>query len=158
MKEFFKYVGATIVGIFAVGLILAILGVMSIIGMITSTQATQNVSKNSVLVLNLSGSLQEQSDDNVFGLFAQDSFGSLGLDEILSAIKKAKETDKIKGIYIESGMFVADYASRQEIRNALLDFKKSGKKIVAYADSYSQGNYYIASVADKIFLLSLIHI
>lgn len=152
MKEFFKYVGATIVGIFAVGLILAILGVMSIIGMITSTQATQNVSKNSVLVLNLSGSLQEQSDDNVFGLFAQDSFGSLGLDEILSAIKKAKETDKIKGIYIESGMFVADYASRQEIRNALLDFKKSGKKIVAYADSYSQGNYYIASVADKIFL------
>ena len=152
MKEFFKYVGATIVGIFAVGLILAILGVMSIIGMITSTQATQNVSKNSVLVLNLSGTLQEQSDDNVFGLFAQDSFGSLGLDEILSAIKKAKETDKIKGIYIESGMFVADYASRQEIRNALLDFKKSGKKIVAYADSYSQGNYYIASVADKIFL------
>lgn len=152
MKDFFKYVGATIVGIFAVGLILAILGVMSIIGMITSTQATQNVSKNSVLVLNLSGTLQEQSDDNVFGLFAQDSFGSLGLDEILSAIKKAKETDKIKGIYIESGMFVADYASRQEIRNALLDFKKSGKKIVAYADSYSQGNYYIASVADKIFL------
>lgn len=152
MKEFFKYVGATIVGIFAVGLILAILGVMSIIGMITSTQATQNVSKNSVLVLNLSGTLQEQSDDNVFGLFAQDSFGSLGLDEILSAIKKAKETDKIKGIYIESGMFVADYASRQEIRNALLDFKKSGKKIVAYADSYSQGNYYIASVADKVFL------
>lgn len=152
MKEFFKYVGATIVGIFAVGLILAILGVMSIIGMITSTQATQNVSKNSVLVLNLSGTLQEQSDDNVFGLFAQDSFGSLGLDEILSAIKKAKETDKIKGIYIESGMFVADFASRQEIRNALLDFKKSGKKIVAYADSYSQGNYYIASVADKVFL------
>lgn len=152
MKEFFKYVGATIVGIFAVGLILAILGVMSIIGMITSTQATENVSKNSVLVLNLSGTLQEQSDDNVFGLFAQDSFGSLGLDEILSAIKKAKETDKIKGIYIESGMFVADYASRQEIRNALLDFKKSGKKIVAYADSYSQGNYYIASVADKVFL------
>lgn len=152
MKDFFKYVGATVVGLIVFGLIVVIFGTMSIVGLISSAQATQNVSKNSVLVLNLSGSLTEQGSDNVWGMLAGNELGSVGLDDILSAIKKAKNNDRIKGIYIESGIFLANYASRQEIRNALLDFKKSGKKIIAYGDNYTQGNYYLASVADKVFL------
>lgn len=152
MKEFFKYVGATVVGIFAFGLIMLILGIMSIVGILSSERANSSISKNSVLVLNLSGVLEEQGQENVFGFLSGNSFNKIGLDDILSAIHKAKDNKKIKGIYIESGMFAADYASKQEIRNALLDFKKSGKKIVAYGDSYTQGNYYIASVANKVFL------
>ena len=152
MKDFFKYVGATVAGLIVFGLIVLILGTMSIVGLISSAQATQDVSKNSVLVLNLSGSLAERSNDNVWGMLTGKEFGSGGLDDILSAIKKAKSNDRIRGIYIQSGIFLANYASRQEIRNALVDFKKSGKKIIAYGDSYTQGNYYLASVADKVFL------
>ena len=128
MKDFFKYVGATVVGLIVFGLIVLILGTMSIVGLISSAQATQDVSKNSVLVLNLSGSLAERSNDNVWGMLTGKEFGSGGLDDILSAIKKAKSNDRIRGIYIQSGIFLANYASRQEIRNALVDFKKSGKK------------------------------
>ncbi|MBS5614896.1 MAG: signal peptide peptidase SppA, partial [Prevotella buccalis] len=134
MKDFFKYVGATVVGLIVFGLIVVIFGTMSIVGLISSAQATQNVSKNSVLVLNLSGSLAEQGSDNVWGMLTGNELGSVGLDDILSAIKKAKNNDRIKGIYIQSGIFLANYAGRQEIRNALLDFKKSGKKIIAYGD------------------------
>ncbi len=152
MKDFLKYVGATVTGLILFGLVICILGVMSIVGMVSSSQATQNVSKNSVLVINLSGTLQERTESNIWGELTDKSMKNLGLEEILSAITKAKTNDRIKGIYIESGMMTGDYASRQEIRNALLDFKKSGKKIIAYADNYTQGNYYIASVADKIYL------
>ncbi len=152
MKDFLKYVGATVTGLILFGLVICILGVMSIVGMVSSSQATQNVSKNSVLVINLSGTLQERTESNIWGELTDKSMKNLGLEEILSAINKAKTNDRIKGIYIESGMMTGDYASRQEIRNALLDFKKSGKKIIAYADNYTQGNYYIASVADKIYL------
>lgn len=152
MKDFLKYVGATIIGLFVFGIIMTIIGVMSIVGMVSSTQATQNVSKNTILVLNLSGNLEEQATPTVFNQLLDNNISSMGLDQILSAIKKAKENDRIKGIYMECGILSADYAGRQEIRNALADFKKSGKKIVAYADNYTQGNYYLASVADKVFL------
>ncbi len=152
MKDFLKYVGATVVGMFVFGIVIAIVGVMSIVGMISSAEATQNVSKNTILVLDLSGNLEEQANNDILSQLTGGAFGNKGLSETLAAIRKAKTNDRIKGIYIEAGMLVADYASRQEIRNALLDFKKSGKKIVAYADLYTQGNYYVASVADKVFL------
>jgi protease-4 len=78
---------------------------------------------------------------------------NLGLDDILTAIKKAKDNEDIKGIYLEAGAFMADTpASAHAIREALLDFKKSGKWIIAYGDSYTQTTYYICSVADKLFL------
>ena len=152
MKDFFKYVFATIVGLILFGIIMAILGVMSIVGMISSGQATQNVSDNSVLVLKLSGSMDEQAGDNTLAQFTGNAISSMGLNETLSAIKKAKDNDKVKGIYIEAGALSSDYASMQEVRSALADFKKSGKWIVAYADTYTQGAYYISSVADKVYL------
>lgn len=152
MKGFFKQVLATIVGLIAFGAIVSIMGIMSVVGMIASGQATQKVNDNSVLVLNLSGVIEEQGQENILGQLTGNTVNNLGLDNLLSAIKKAKDNDNIKGIYIEAGVLQAGYATMQEIRNALLDFKKQGKWIVTYADTYSQGTYYIATVADKIYL------
>ena len=103
-------------------------------------------------MLNLSGVIDEQGQEDFLGALTGNTMSNLGLDNMLSAIKKAKDNDKIKGIYIEAGILQAGYATMQEIRNALLDFKKKGKWIVAYGDTYTQGTYYIASAADKVYL------
>lgn len=127
MKEFFKYTLATITGLVVTGVIVALIGAMSIAGMVASSEATQNVEDNSVLVLNLSGVIDEQGQNNIVGRLTGNSANKLGLDQILSAIRKAKTNDDIKGIYIEAGAAESGYATLQEIRNALLDFKKSKK-------------------------------
>ena len=121
--------------------------------MIASQETTKEVEENSILVLNLSGQMSERSEDNFLSQLQESSINNLGLDEMIEAIRKAKDNDKIKGIYIEAGAFSADsYASMQALRNALLDFKKSKKWIITYADTYTQGTYYISSVADKVYL------
>lgn len=152
MKDFFKYTAATVVGIIVFTIVCVALSVMSIVGMVASASATQAVEKNSVLVLKLNGSIDEQGTDNTIGKLTGNYIPSTGLNDILSAIKKAKDEENIKGIYIDAGVLSTDYATLQEIRSALEDFRKSGKKIIAYADTYSQGSYYLASVADKIYL------
>lgn len=152
MKDFFKYTAATVAGIIIFTIVCVALSVMSIVGMVASASATQSVEKNSVLVLKLNGSIDEQGTDNTIGKLTGNYIPSTGLNDILSAIKKAKEEENIKGIYIDAGVLSTDYATLQEIRSALEDFRKSGKKIIAYADTYSQGSYYLASVADKIYL------
>lgn len=152
MKDFFKYTAATVVGIIVFTIVCVALSVMSIVGMVASASATQAVEKNSVLVLKLNGSIDEQGTDNTIGKLTGNYIPSTGLNDILSAIKKAKDEENIKGIYIDAGVLSTDYATLQEIRSALEDFRKSGKKIIAYADTYSQGSYYLASAADKIYL------
>lgn len=152
MKDFIKNVLATMVGMFGFFIVMGIIGMMSIIGMIASGNATQNVEKNSVFVLNLSGTISEQGSENPLSMFTGDNALNSGLNDILSSIKKAKTNDDIKGIYIEAGALAANYATLQEIRNALADFRKSGKWIVAYGDFYTQGAYYVASVADKVYI------
>lgn len=152
MKDFFKYTAATVVGIIVFTIVCVALSVMSIVGMVASASATQAVEKNSVLVLKLNGSIDEQGTDNTIGKLTGNYIPSTGLNDILSAIKKAKDEENIKGIYIDAGVLSTDYATLQEIRSALEDFRKSDKKIIAYADTYSQGSYYLASVADKIYL------
>lgn len=152
MKDFFKYTAATVVGIIVFTIVCVALSVMSIVGMVASASATQAVEKNSVLVLKLNGSIDEQGTDNTIGKLTGNYIPSTGLNDILSAIKKAKDEENIKGIYIDAGVLSTDYATLQEIRSALENFRKSGKKIIAYADTYSQGSYYLASVADKIYL------
>lgn len=152
MKEFFKYVTATVVGLFVFSIVVTILCVMSLVGMVAADSSTKSVSENSVFVLNLAGTIQEQGEDNVLGQLTGNTLNNLGLDQILSGIRKARDNDRIKGIYIEAGLLEASYATLQEIRNALLDFKKHGKWIVTYADTYTQGTYYVSSVADKIFI------
>ena len=152
MKNFFKQVLATVVGLIVFGAIVTFMGIISIEGMIASGDSTPEVSNNSVMVLNLSGVIDEQGQEDFLGTLTGNTMSNLGLDNMLSAIKKAKDNDKIKGIYIEAGILQAGYATMQEIHNALLDFKKKGKWIVAYGDTYTQGTYYIASAADKVYL------
>ena len=152
MKEFFKMVFATIVGLILFSLIMGIFAMMCMVGMVASGSGVKSVDDNSVMVLKLSGTMDERAETNVMSLLSGSASG-IGLDEALAAIKKAKENEDIKGIYIEGGMFSADsYATLQALRRALSDFKKSGKWIIAYADTYTQGTYYLASVADKVYL------
>lgn len=153
MKDFLKYMSATVVGLIVFTLLTGVIGAMCIVGMIASGSSAKDVSDNSVMVLNMSGMLDERSESSFMDELNGGTVGTIGLDDVLEAIGKAKDNDKIKGIYIEAGMLSADsYASLAAIRNALLDFKKSGKWIVAYGDVYTQGTYYVASVADKVFL------
>ena len=153
MKEFFKYVLATVTGIILVAIIMGILAAISLVGLAASSASTTNVEDNSVLTLTLSGTLNERTAEDPLASLTGQVSENIGLDKLLNAIKKAKDKEEIKGIYIEAGLFSSDTpASTHAIREALLDFKKSGKWIVAYADTYEQSTYYICSVADKIFL------
>ena len=152
MKQFFKNVAATIVGLFAFGLIMSILGFISLIGMVASGSSTPSLKKNSVMVMKLQGQIDDRAESNWLGELTGNQFNNLGMNNILSAIKKAKSDDHIKGIYMETGILETDYATLQEIRNALNDFKKSGKWIIAYGDAFSQGGYYLASAANKVYI------
>ena len=153
MKDFLKYVLATITGIVLLTVVMAILGTISLVGLAASSAASTQVEDNSVFALTLSGNVEERTQDNPLAFLSSSVTEELGLEDILSAIKKAKDNDNIKGIYLEAGIFSCDApATAHAIREALLDFRKSGKWIVAYADSYTQGTYYICSAADKMFL------
>ena len=153
MKEFLKMTGATIVGLIIFFVALGFIGIMCMVGMVASSESTKNISDNSVLVINLSGNLNERANDNIFNRLRGIDENTIGLDDMLGAIRKATDNDKVKGIYIEAGMFSSDsYASLLAVRKALLDFKKTGKWIVAYGDTYTQPTYYLASAADKVFI------
>ena len=153
MKDFFKNVFATFVGIFLFVLVTLLLGFVCIFGMVLSSESTTEIENNSVLVINLSGPLSERSDKNVMAKFIGNVASGVSLEDVLSGIEKAKTNKNIKGIYIEAGAFAPNsYASLQEIREALIDFKKSHKWIVAYGDSYTQSSYYLASVANDVYL------
>lgn len=153
MKDFFKNVLATAVGVLLVGFITGFFMVVSLVGMALSQSETAPVADNSVLVLRLTGSLSERANDDMLASLFGDRIPKLGLATMTEAIRQAKESDKVKGIYIEAGAFAPDsYASLAAIRRELEEFRKAGKWIVAYGDSYTQGAYYLASVADKVYL------
>lgn len=153
MKEFLKYTSATIVGILIVTVAMGVISVISLVGMVASEQAATKVKDNSVFVLSLSGNIAERTKDDVIGQILGNADLTIGLQDIMTSIQKAKNDDNIKGIYIESGMLAINSpATAQALRNQLVDFKKSGKWIVAYADTYTQLSYYICSVADKVYL------
>lgn len=153
MKDFFKNVFATFVGLFLFVLVTLLLGFVCIFGMVLSSESTTEIKNNSVLVINLSGPLNERTEENVITKFVGKTANETSLEDVLSGIEKAKADKNIKGIYFEAGVFVPNsYAALQEIRDALIDFKKSNKWIVAYGDSYTQGTYYLASVANDVYL------
>ena len=153
MKDFFKNVFATFVGLFLFVLVTLLLGFVCIFGMVLSSESTTEIKNNSVLVINLSGPLNERTEENVITKFVGKTANETSLEDVLSGIDKAKADKNIKGIYLEAGVFVPNsYAALQEIRDALIDFKKSNKWIVAYGDSYTQGTYYLASVANDVYL------
>ena len=153
MKQFLKYVLATVTGIVLLLVIVGILGAISLVGLAAKSAGSMQVEENSVYTMNLSGILNERTASNPLAELTGQISDNLGLDEMLAAIRKAKENEDIKGIYIEAGAFNSDTpASAHAIREALLVFKKSGKWIIAYGDSYTQTTYYICSAADKVYL------
>jgi len=155
MKSFFKMLLASILGVFIAGFLLFFISIIMMVGMLSSVGSSKTMytlRDNTVLQLDLKGSLSDrESSDFISGLF-DSSEKSLGLDDILKAIKTAKENDKVCGIYIINGALQSGYANLEPIRKALMDFKESGKFVVAYGDYYSQGAYYISSVADKVVM------
>lgn len=151
MKDFLKYMLAAIVGVCIVGVVFAIIGIVSVAGMVASSSGSETkVSDKSVFILDLNGSVEERVQPNPLSQLLGEDFETYGLDDILSSIKKAKEHEKIKGICLDAGAFACSPASLEEIRDALKDFKESGKFIVAYGGNYLQNTYYLASVADKV--------
>lgn len=152
MNSFIKQVLATMVGIVLFFLVMGVFAAMSLVGMVASSEATKNVDENSVLVINLSGIMKERTQDNYLSKLTGKLADNPGLENTLSAIKKAQKNPDIKGIYMEAGLLSTDYASLQEMRQALSDFRKSGKWIVAYGETYTQGAYYLASIANKVYL------
>lgn len=150
MKDFLKFTFASVLGVILAGVVFTILGIITLVGMVASADTETVVKDNSVFVLDFKGNLSERVQQNMFQQLLGEEFESYGLEDVLASIKKAKENDKIKGIYLQPSYLNTSFASLEEIRNALLDFKESGKFIVAYADQYTQGMYYLCSVADKV--------
>lgn len=154
MKSFLKQVLAVIVGICSVGAFATLMFFVMLGVMLATGDEKQSVSDNSILRIELTGTVVDRStpDSPLNQLLGRSEASSQGLDVLIDAIKTAKSDKRIKGIYIEGGTMSSDFATLQELRGALVDFKSSGKFIVSYADSYTQGAYYIASVGDRVLI------
>ncbi len=154
MRQFLKYVLATIVGL----LLFSFIGFLLLVGIGTALSSSSDkkadVKENSVLKLDLDKPIQERSVDNPFSGFGpvNGTGDAIGLIELKRALKEAKEDDNIKGIYLQTESPSAGWASLEEVRNALIDFKQSKKFIYTYAERMTEKGYYLASVADKIYL------
>ena len=153
MKSFLKTTLACVLALVIAGLILPFVGIGIISGIVSSKGESGVIEENSVLFLDFNGSIEERAVENPFASMMNDEFKSYGLDEIIAAIKEAKINKDIKGIYLQAGVVEGiSSASLEEIRGELESFKESGKFVVAYGDQYSQGLYYLATVADKVIL------
>lgn len=156
MKEFFKYVLASMVGFIVAAVILLVIAVALVAGIISAgSEKNVSVAKNSVLHIQFKKEIPERTPNNPLADVPFLGLGEdkeIGLNDILADIKKAKNDDNIKGIYLDESDMLSGQATTQEIRNALIDFKKSGKFIIAYGEVYTQSFYYLASVADKIYI------
>jgi protease-4 len=153
MKQFFKFVFATIVGLILTLIILLFVIIGIIVG--ASGDKTDKVEPNSVLHIALNYTVNERTPNNPLsslGFLGFDNDKAVGLKDILANIKKAKSDSNIKGIFLDESQMSAGEATVEEIRNALIDFKKSGKFIIAYSEVYSQSFYYLASVANKVYI------
>ena len=153
MKDFFKYVLATIVGLVLTSIIMTIICIVSMAGMMASEGMSEPVKDNSVLRIKLQGTISEKGgEDNPLAFLSNGEIQDIALDQALDALKKAAKNDKVKGIYLEGGILSSTPAELQELRQGLLEFKKSGKWIVSYADQYSRASYYLCSTADKVYM------
>ena len=156
MKQFFKFMFASMLGFVISGVILIFVLVGAIAGLASKGKKQEvNVETNSILKLNLNYAIPERTSNNSFKNFNFQTFESkndAGLDDVLKNIKKAAADDNIKGIYLELGINMNSFATLEEIRNELIDFKKSKKFVVAYGELADQKSYYLCSVADKVYL------
>jgi protease IV len=157
MREFFKYFFATIIGFIISTVLIFVLGIVIIIGLVASVDSdkTVQVSAKSVLFLNLDQAIIERTPNDTFNnipLVGGTGEKKIGFYDLIKALKHAKEDDNIECIYLTVSSANAGFATMKEVRDALIDFKKSGKKVIAYSEVYTQSAYYLASAADKVYL------
>lgn len=157
MKQFFKFVFASLLGSIIAGVIIILVIFLFIGGLIAgaSSDKSVDVTPNSVLELKFNYPIAERSPNNplsALNFLGVESEKVMGLNDILASIKKAKTDSNIKGIFLNESFMTSGEATTEEIRNALIDFKRSGKFVVAYSEIYTQGFYYLASVADKVYI------
>lgn len=152
MKDFIKFTFASLLGIVLASIIFIVLGIVTMVSLTVSSDTETIVNENSIFIIDFEGTLTERSENNPLQQIIGSEFNNYGLDEVLSSIKKAKENDNIKGIYLHPHHLETSFASLEEIRKALISFKESGKWVVAYGDQYTQEMYYLASVADKLII------
>ena len=158
MKDFLKIMLASALGFVIANILLFIIAMIFVFGAMGSFMSSLStgekfvVQDNTVLNLRLNGPITERipEEDPFTSMMGSNYTLPMGLNDIVSAIRKAKSNDKIKGIYIDSRALSASTATLAEIRHELENFKESGKFIVAYADTYTQGGYWLASIADKV--------
>ena len=152
MKSFIKYTFATVVGLFITMMLLSVIGIISVAGMLATEGMSAPIKEKSILRLTLSGELTERSEENPMAMFMGERSASVSLENALLALEKGAKNKNIEGVYIEAGALAASPGMAQELRQALVEFKKSGKWIVAYGDSYGKTSYYLSSVADSVLL------
>ncbi len=155
MKSFFKYLLASVLGVLLAGIIMFLILFGSIGAMISAQDKPVEIKEHTVLHLDFAHPIADRSNNNPmqnFDFASLEMQHQLGLNDILSNLKKAKEDPKVDGIYLDLTIIPAGFATVEEIRNGLIDFKSSGKFIMAYADTYTQPSYYLASVADEVYL------
>lgn len=162
MKQFFKFMFASVLGTFIAAFALFFVFFIIIAGAIGSAMSdldrsgqTTSVKDNSILHIKLDRPIVDRGPEQTFNLDFGPfrSVSPIGLDQIIENLKKAKEDDRVEGIYLEVSFPMAGMATLEEIRNSLLDFKESGKWIVSYSEMYSQNAYYLSSVSDEIYLM-----
>lgn len=156
MKQFLKFFTASCLGtflaLFALFVVVLIAGA-ALLAYSFEKESAKQPERNSVLRLNLVGQLEERRSEDYYAmLFDETSLPTIGLNEVLQAVRNAADDEKVNGIYVNCGVFSSGMSSARAIRQALLDFKKSGKFVVAYGGMYTQTTYYIASAADKVIL------
>lgn len=151
MKQFLKYVLATVVGLVITGVLMAFVSLIMLLGL-TMGSSAPTIEDNSVLVVKLNGTLSERVDENPFDIvMGGGESDGLSLEDILKAVSYAKDDEKVKGMYLEAGMLSgATPAMLQELRDAIVDFKENGKFVLSYGDTYTQGAYYVCSAADSV--------
>ena len=152
MKSFFKYMLATMAGIIVLSVVLTLIGIGSLASMLATSETTTRIHQPSIFELTLEGTVYERATENPLATLMSEEQTELGLDDVLHALDKAATEKNIHGIYLHAKGLSASPATLSVIHDALLTFKESGKFIVAYADTYTQPDYYICSVADKVIL------
>ena len=152
MKSFIKYTLATVVGIFLTMTLFTIISIISLAGMMATEGMSAPIKEKSILRIGLSGTLAERSESNPFAALMGEENTALSLEDALLALDKAAKNENIIGVYLEGGAMGANPGMAQELRQALVEFKESGKWVVAYGDSYGKTAYYLSSVADSVLL------
>ena len=135
MKQFLKYVLATVVGLLVTGAVLTVAGLATLGSLVAVGSATTEVTDGAVLRLRLTGEVTERVTENPLNTLMGADAEATGLDELLAAIRIAADDDRIAGIYLEGGVLLASPATLEELRDALVAFKRRGKFVVAYGDN-----------------------